>query len=166
MAILRVVRYPHPILRAVCKPVPTVDENIKRLIVDMRETMNSHTGCVGISAPQVGVPLRIFVIDVSRKLGQKRNHGYVALVNPEITYSEGEKIAREGCLSIPELLGDVKRARRVIVNGVNVEGEEVEIPAKGLEAIAVQHEIDHLDGVLFIDRVVMLGRELIRRKGN
>jgi peptide deformylase len=165
MPILHVLRYPHPILRAKCKRVVRFDDGLKTLVADMRETMYAHTGCVGIAAPQIGYPYRLFIIDVSRKIGKKKNNGFQAFVNPTIVHSEGEKIAREGCLSIPEFLGDVKRARRVIVRAQTPEGEEFEIAASGLEAIAIQHEVDHLDGILFIDRVASLGRDLIRRKG-
>lgn len=163
MAILPVLRYPHPMLRAKCQAVNEIDDDIRTLIEDMTETMCSHQGCVGLAAPQIGVAKRVFVIDVSRKIGPKKNHGLLKLLNPVITFSEGEKIAREGCLSIPEFLGDVKRARRVILRALNEDGEEIEIPAKGLESIALQHEFDHLDGILFIDKVGSLGRTLIRR---
>jgi peptide deformylase len=142
----------------------TVNDEIRRIINDMIDTMYASPGCVGVAAPQVGYPFRIFVIDVSRKIGPKKNHGLLALVNPIIIYSEGEKITREGCLSIPDFLGNVKRARKLIVRGLNPEGEQVEILSQGLEAIAVQHEIDHLNGVLFIHRVSSLTVDLVRRK--
>ncbi|MCH8029366.1 MAG: peptide deformylase [Candidatus Dadabacteria bacterium] len=164
MAILPVLRYPHPALRAKCKAVEDTNDEIRTLFEDMTETMCAYPGCVGLAAPQVGVVKRLFVIDVSRKIGPKKNHGLLKLLNPVITYSEGEKISREGCLSIPEFLGDVKRARRVILRALDESGEEIEVPAKGLEAIAIQHELDHLDGILFIDKVSSLGRNLIRRE--
>jgi peptide deformylase len=164
MAILPALKYPHPVLRARSKPVSEINEEIRRIINDMTETMYASPNCVGIAAPQVGYPLRMFVMDVSRKMGPKKNHGLVALINPVIIYSEGEKLTREGCLSIPDFLGNVKRAQIVIVRGLSPEGKEIEILSKGLEAIAVQHEIDHLEGVLFIHRVSSLSTDLIRRK--
>jgi peptide deformylase len=164
MAILPVLKYPHSILRNQSKPVVEINQEIQSIVNDMIETMYASPGCVGVAAPQVGYGLRIFVIDVSRKIGSKKNHGLVALINPVIVYSEGEKSIREGCLSIPDFLGNVRRARRVIVRGLNPEGEGVEILSQGLEAVAVQHEVDHLDGVLFIHRVSSLATDLVRRK--
>src|SRR3989304_2162712 len=117
-----------------------------------------------VAAPQVGYPLRIFVIDVSRKIGPKKNHGLLAIINPVLIYAEGEKMTKEGCLSIPAFLGNVKRATNVIVRGLNPEGNKVEVLSQGLEAIAIQHEVDHLNGVLFIHRVSSLASDLVRRK--
>ncbi len=164
MTILPVLRYPNPILRVKSELVEKVNQEIQRIIGDMIDTMYASPGCVGVAAPQVGYPLRIFVIDVSTKAGPKKNHGLLVVINPVIVYVEGEKIIREGCLSIPDFLGNVKRARRTILRGINQEGEGVEILSQGLEAIAVQHEIDHLDGVLFIHRVNSVGTDLTRRK--
>ncbi|MCI0454879.1 MAG: peptide deformylase [Candidatus Dadabacteria bacterium] len=164
MPTLPVLRYPHQTLRARSLEVDNVNDEIRRIITDMIDTMYASPGCVGVAAPQVGYPLRIFVIDVSRKIGPKKNHGLLALVNPVVAYSEGEKITREGCLSIPDFLGNVKRARKLIVMGINPEGKEVEILSQGLEAIAFQHEIDHLNGVLFIHRISSLTGDLVRRK--
>jgi peptide deformylase len=164
MTILPVLRYQNPILRAKSELVEKVNQEIQRIIGDIIETMYASPGCVGVAAPQVGYPLRIFVIDVSRKTGPKKNHGLLVFINPVIVYAEGEKIIREGCLSIPDFLGNVKRARITILRGINREGEGVEILSQGLEAIAVQHEIDHLDGVLFIHRVNSVGTDITRRK--
>ncbi|HEX3036416.1 MAG TPA: peptide deformylase [Thermodesulfobacteriota bacterium] len=164
MSVLPALKYPHQILRAKSMSVSEINEEIRQIIRDMTETMYASPGCVGIAAPQVGFRLRIFVMDVSRKVGSRKNHGLVTLINPEIIYREGEKITREGCLSIPGFLGNVKRARRVIVKGLNPDGKEVEILSRDLEAIAVQHEVDHLDGMLFIHRVSSLTTDLIRRK--
>ncbi len=164
MVILPVLKYPHQILRTRSESISKVDHEVRRLINDMIETMYVSPGCVGVAAPQVGYPLRIFVVDVSRRIGPKKNHGLLALINPSVMYSEGEKVAKEGCLSIPDFLGNVKRARRIIVRGLNPEGNEVEILSQGLEAIAIQHEVDHLNGVLFIHRVSSLAADLVRRK--
>ncbi len=164
MAVLPALKYPHPTLRVKSSPVLEITGEIRQIINDMIETMYASTNCVGIAAPQVGYPLRMFVMDVSRKIGPKKNHGLIALINPVLFYSEGEKITREGCLSIPDFLGNVKRSRTVIINGLNKEGQEVQILSVGLEAIAMQHELDHLDGMLFIHRVSSLGTDLVRRK--
>lgn len=164
MAVLPALKYPHPTLRAQSSLVLGINEEIRRIINDMTETMYASPSCVGIAAPQVGYSLRMFVMDVSRKTGPKKNHGLVALINPILVYAEGEKITREGCLSIPDFLGNVKRARRVIVKGFNPEGREVEILSTGLEAIAMQHEVDHLEGMLFIHRVSSLSTDLVRRR--
>jgi peptide deformylase len=164
MASLPVLKYPHQILRTMSESVLKVDDGIRRIVNDMIETMYASPSCVGVAAPQVGYPLRIFVIDVSRKIGPKKNHGLLAMINPVLIYAEGEKITKEGCLSIPDFLGNVKRARNVIVRGLNPEGNEVEVLSQGLEAIAIQHEVDHLNGVLFIHRVSSLASDLARRK--
>ncbi|MGQ0793766.1 MAG: peptide deformylase [Deltaproteobacteria bacterium] len=161
---LTVIKYPHPALRAPSKPVGEITAEIRDLIDGMTETMYASPACVGVAAPQVGHSLRIFVMDVSRKIGAKKNHGLVRIINPVIVYSEGEKFSREGCLSLPDFLGNVKRAQIVIARGLTPEGREIEIAAKGLEAIAIQHEIDHLDGMLFIHRIGSLGTDLVRRK--
>ncbi|MGH7908429.1 MAG: peptide deformylase [Thermodesulfobacteriota bacterium] len=164
MASLPVLKYPHRILRTMSESVLKVDDGIRRIVNDMIETMYALPGCVGVAAPQVGYPLRIFVIDVSRKIGPKKNHGLLAMINPVLIYAEGEKMTKEGCLSIPDFLGNVKRARNVIVRGLNSEGNEVEVLSQGLEAIAIQHEVDHLNGVLFIHKVSSLASDLVRRK--
>ncbi|HEX9831019.1 MAG TPA: peptide deformylase [Thermodesulfobacteriota bacterium] len=164
MAVVSPLKYPHPTLRAKCKAVLEINEEIRRIINDMTETMYASRSCVGIAAPQVGYPVRIFVMDVSRKIGQKKNHGLLAIINPVVIYAEGEKITREGCLSIPDFLGNVKRARRTIVRGLDPNGRQVEILSTGLEAIAIQHEVDHLDGMLFIHRVSSLSTDLVRRR--
>jgi len=164
MASLPVLKYPHQILRTMSESVLKVDDGIRRIVNDMIETMYASPSCVGVAAPQIGYPLRIFVIDVSRKIGPKKNHGLLAMINPVLIYAEGEKITKEGCLSIPDFLGNVKRARNVIVRGLNPEGNEVEVLSQGLEAIAIQHEVDHLNGVLFIHRVSSLASDLVRRK--
>lgn len=164
MAILPVLKYPHPVLRAKSELVGEVNQEIRQIIGDMLQTMYASPGCVGIAAPQVGYPLRIFAIDVSRKIGPKKNHGLLIFVNPAMVYAEGEKVTREGCLSISDFLGNVKEGKENYYKGINQGGEDVEILSQGLEAIAVQHEIDHLDGVLFIHRVGSLGTDLFRRK--
>ncbi len=163
MAIRDVVLYPDPVLRRVCEPIKNINGSTVSLIDDLVETMCSAPHGVGISAPQVGESQRIVVVDVSRNRRYKRkNHGLIELINPKIVHQEGEKITREGCMSLPDYVAFVKRARYVVVRGWDRNEREIEIEAKNLEAVALQHEIDHLDGVLFIDRIASAS-ELICR---
>lgn len=143
MAIYRIVLYGDEILRQKCPPVTKINRNILKLLDNMRDTMYDARG-VGLAAPQVGVPKRVIVVDTG--------DGLVELINPEITDAQGEETDVEGCLSFPDLVGDVTRAQRVRVRGLNRHGEEVTYEATGYQARAFQHEIDHLDGILFIDR--------------
>jgi peptide deformylase len=132
-------------------PVSKVDEQIQRLIKDMFETMYVHEG-IGLAATQIGVNKRVIVLDVSAS--QPQDSVPVALVNPEIVGSDGATVvAAEGCLSVPGVCGEVSRPETVIVNGLNEKGEPVTLCVGGIMARALQHEIDHLDGVLFIDRI-------------
>jgi peptide deformylase len=134
-----------PRLRVKCPRVPKVDDSIRQLIDDMVDTMRDAPG-IGLAAPQVGVLLRVIVCEVDDSLH--------VLVNPEIVRSEGEELGIEGCLSIPGYVGDVKRASRVTVKGKNRNGKDIRVKAEGLLARCLQHEIDHVDGVLFTDRLV------------
>jgi peptide deformylase len=134
-----------PRLRVKCPRVPKVDDSIRQLIDDMVDTMRDAPG-IGLAAPQVGVLLRVIVCEVDESLH--------VLVNPEIVRSEGEELGIEGCLSIPGYVGDVKRASRVTVKGKNRNGKDIRVKAEGLLARCLQHEIDHVDGVLFTDRLV------------
>jgi peptide deformylase len=143
MAVREIVRYGDDILRVKCKPVAKVSKETKALIEDMIETMKKASG-LGLAAPQVRIPQRLFVYDIGE--------GPAALINPEIVEAEGAELGVEGCLSIPRLQGEVSRATRVLVSGWNREGKGVKIEATDLLARVFQHEIDHLDGILFIDR--------------
>ncbi len=145
MAIMEIVKEGDPLLRQKSEPVGQVTKRIRKLIKDMLETMNSADG-VGLAAPQVGISQRIIVVDVGE--------GPVALINPEIEEASGKELDVEGCLSIPGTFGYVERAQQVTVAGLNESGRSVRIRAEGLFARALQHEIDHLEGVLFIDRAV------------
>ncbi|MEA2646164.1 MAG: peptide deformylase [Chloroflexota bacterium] len=131
-------------LRTKCPRVPRIDDFVRHLIDDMVDTMRDAPG-IGLAAPQVGVLLRVIVCEVDENLH--------VLVNPEIVRAEGEQVADEGCLSIPGYLGEVKRAMKVVVKGKNRNGKDVRIKAEGLLARCFQHEIDHVDGVLFTDRL-------------
>lgn len=143
MAVLEIAKYGEPVLRVRCKPVERVTEETRKLIADMMETMHAAAG-VGLAAPQVRVPLRLFVYDVGE--------GPDVIINPELVRREGEVAATEGCLSIPRLQGEVVRAEKVLVRGLDRHGKKVRIAAEEWLARVFQHEMDHLDGVLFIDR--------------
>jgi len=156
MAILEIKEYGEEVLREKSLPVKEITPEILNLIRDMAETMYVASG-VGLSAPQVGVLKRIIVID-----GQEE--GLIALINPKIVRREGEVIAEEGCLSFPEIYSEVKRSSRVTVEALNQKGERIEITKEGLIARALQHEIDHLDGILFIDKVGKTKRQILLNK--
>jgi peptide deformylase len=160
MAILEIVKYPHPVLKKKCEPVGEIDEEVRKLIDDMRETMYGASG-VGLAACQVGVSRRVIVLDVSPMDPQ---HSFLALINPEIISEEGEVDHEEGCLSVPDYLEKIKRKEKVCVKGLSPEGMEVEINGDGIFAIALQHEIDHINGILILDRVSQLKREIYRNK--
>jgi len=145
MAILPIRAVPDPILRQKSKRVRVIDGSIQRLIGDMIETMHAASG-VGLAAPQVGVPLRVIVIGIPEGEG-------ITLINPEIVRRTGERLVTEGCLSIPGYFGEVKRAQSVRVKGHNLSGKEIRIKAEELLAQALEHEIDHINGVLYIDHL-------------
>jgi peptide deformylase len=136
---------PDPVLRQKAKRVRTIDGTIKKLIANMRETMHAAPG-VGLAAPQVGIPLRVIVIGIPEEED-------LALVNPQIVRKTGERVVNEGCLSIPGYIGEIKRAESVTAKGRDPSGKELRIKAQGLLAQALEHEIDHLNGVLYIDHL-------------
>ncbi|MEX2394720.1 MAG: peptide deformylase [Actinomycetota bacterium] len=146
MAVLPIRMYPDPVLREPTAAVEVVDDDVRKLIADMGETMRAAPG-IGLAAPQVGVQRRVFVYALSEE------DEIVGVVNPEIVVREGEVTDVEACLSIPGVSADVTRAQRVVVRGLDANGDEIEIDATDLEARCMQHEIDHLDGVLYIDRL-------------
>ncbi|HEX3032369.1 MAG TPA: peptide deformylase [Bacillota bacterium] len=143
MAVYQIVEIGDPILREKARPVPRVGDNINKLLTNMADTMYAENG-VGLAAPQIGVSKQVVVIDVGE--------GLLELINPEIISMEGQETDTEGCLSVPDLVGEVTRAYRVVVKGLNRNGEEINVEAEGLLARACQHEIDHLNGVLFVDK--------------
>lgn len=144
MATYKVVEKEDPILRKISKEVPKITPNVLKLISNMLETMYEYNG-VGLAAPQVGVLKRIIVVDIG--------DGPIALINPEILERSGSQIGQEGCLSCPDMWGDVDRAQYIKIKGITPEGEEVIFEAEDYLARALQHECDHLDGILFIDKV-------------
>ena len=163
MAKLKVYEYPHPVLKQKAEKVAKVDDKIRSFLDDMLETMYDAAG-VGLAAPQVGVSKRIVVIDVAHPdEGEERNPIY--LVNPEIIWhSDEESCQYEGCLSVPDQSAEVSRYKQVRVQYLDYNGKETEIMAEGLLAIALQHEIDHLDGILYIDRISRLKRQMLLKK--
>ena len=147
MAVHEVLTRENPRLRVKAHKVPRVDDSVRRLMDDMVETMLAHNG-VGLAATQIGVSLRVIVMKVDNQL--------YTLANPDIVRRSGEQTGYEGCLSVPGLIGEVTRADKVTLKGLNRNGKEVRIKGEGLLARAMQHEIDHLDGVLFVDRLTSL----------
>jgi peptide deformylase len=157
--------YPHPLLKEVCRKVSVIDREISALIEDLVDTMRAGPGSVGVAAPQIGVTRRLCVVDVSAsRQGRENTHGLLVLVNPEIINREGAAVMREGCMSVPDYTGDVERSTSVTVRFLDQTGDPREITASGFEAVAIQHEMDHLDGVLFLDRIASLKTGLFRRK--
>lgn len=163
MFILDILKYPDPFLKTKAKPVTKVDDETKKLIGDMIETMYAARG-IGLAATQVGVNKRVAVLDVPDCEDYQKGKNLLAIINPEIVSYEGEIEYEEGCLSIPGFTAEVKRFSSVVVTGLDKNGNALEINAGGLLAIALQHEIDHLNGMLFIDRLSKLKREMIKRK--
>src|SRR3990172_6828113 len=163
--ILTIIKYPDPFLKTHAQRVESVDDSVRKLIDDMIETMYYARG-IGLASVQVGDPRQVVVLDVPDEDENERAKGknLIALVNPEIVSSEGETIYEEGCLSVPGVTADVERFSRLKVRALDREGRPFEVSAEGLFAIALQHEIDHIDGVLFIDRLSRLKREMIKRK--
>jgi peptide deformylase len=155
MALRDVITYPHPMLRKRSQKIAAVTEDVRRLIDDMAETMYAQRG-VGLAAVQIGVHQRVITVDVGE--------GLLALINPEVLDRSGETQMEEGCLCLPGVIVEVDRSERVTVRGLNEKGEEVTLPAEGLLARALQHEIDHLDGILIVDKVSRLKRELLTSK--
>ena len=148
MALRQIREVGDELLRKKSRPVDVVDDKIRQLIEDMYETMKSADDGIGIAAPQVGVLKRIVVID----LGEEGDGHVYKLINPVIIKQKGEQVCREGCLSVPGVTGDVIRPKEVVVEALDENGKPIKIKAKDLLAICLSHEIDHLDGVLFIDK--------------
>ena len=146
MAVLLIRTVPDPVLRQKTKRIRTIDKSVKKLIADMLETLHAEEGRAGLAAPQVGVSLRTAVIGIP-------DEEDIILINPEIVRKKGERLVSEGCLSVPGYVGRIKRAESVTAKGRDISGKEIRIRAEGLLAQALEHEIDHLDGVLYVDHV-------------
>lgn len=162
MPLLPIVNYPDPILLSVGEPVGGDEFNgdLETLVSNMFETMEKAGG-VGLAAPQVGISNRLFVMDTPREDGERERH---VLVNPEIIHIEGEQVGDEGCLSFPGLFQVVKREMRVIARARDIKGDEFELDVANLAARCILHETDHCDGIVFLDRMTPLKRELAKRK--
>ena len=160
MSLLRIHHYPDPVLKQRAVPVTSFDAGLRELASDMLDTMYAAPG-VGLAAPQVGISRRLIVLDCSAKDEERQP---LVAVNPEIVVREGECCEEEGCLSVPEYYANVVRSERIRVRFQDLEGTEREVAADGLWAICFQHEIDHLDGILFVDRLSPLKRGLFRKK--
>jgi peptide deformylase len=160
MAVLEILKYPHPTLKKRSKEVERIDEGIKSLIRDMVKTMYEANG-IGLAACQIGVPQRVIVLDVSPIDPQQ---SFFAMINPEIISQEGEIDHEEGCLSVPDCFEKVKRKEKICVRGISPEGKEMEVAGEGILAFALQHEIDHLNGILILDRMSYLKRGMYRNK--
>ena len=157
-----ILLYPDPILKTPAAPVLPGDPVITPIIQDMLDTLQASPG-VALAAPQIGRLVRIIVVDVSRKKGEA-GHGLVVLLNPCLKNQERGRIIREGCLSVPDYTGNVLRYEQTVVEGFSPEGTPVTLIASGFEALAFQHELDHLNGMLFLDRIQSLDTDLFRRK--
>lgn len=166
MVALEVLTYPNPSLKQVCDPVERFDAELREFIEVLEATRQAGPAAVGIAAPQVGRLQRIVIVDVSKARFPVPNHGHLVLINPEITRWEGHEIGREGCLSVPDYTGNVLRAQRIALRAQTANGQARTFDMEGFEARAVQHEIDHLDGLLFLDRVVSRRTDVFRRKGH
>jgi peptide deformylase len=158
-----VLQLPHPVLAAPCSSVGEVDDMARAVARDLLDTMRGSSHSVGVAAPQIGVSLRVCCIDVSGHPKAKSCHGEVVLFDPVVVTSSGPEVGREGCMSVPELTGDVARATSLLVRGLGLDGELHDYEVDAFEARAFQHELDHLDGLLFLDRVVAHDRVFRRR---
>lgn len=158
MAKLEILRYPDKRLRQIAKPVTEFNGALRSLTVNMAQTMYDAPG-IGLAAVQVNVPLRVVVIDIS-----ENKSDLMVLINPQIIQQQGSAIHQEGCLSVPEIYADVERAEQVTITSLDLDGNELTIEADDLLAVCIQHEIDHLDGKVFVDYLSRMKQERIRRK--
>ncbi len=163
MALLEILQYPDKRLKQACDEVVLFDETLRTFIADLEETMRAGPGGVGIAAPQVGRLEQIALVDVSAKKKIK-HHGRLVLINPEIIEWQGSVVGREGCMSVPDFTGNVIRAETITLEAQDESGERQRYEMEGYEARAVQHELDHLKGMLFLDRLVSRRSDLFKRK--
>ncbi|MGV3720799.1 MAG: peptide deformylase [Actinomycetota bacterium] len=162
MAVREVLLYPHPVLKQKCEPLDPLSELGRSVATDLVDSLDSGPG-VGLAAPQIGLPYRAILVDATRSL-RHTGQGRFLMFNPVIQAASGQQVMREGCLSIPEYTGNVTRALDIVVDGLDREGQPVRIAATGFEAVVFQHEIDHLDGILFLDRITNARKDLFKRK--
>ncbi len=164
MPVRSIIVYPDPQLKLVSEPVDPLSDDLTSLIEDLIDTMNDAPGCVGVAAPQIGVKKRVMVIDASRNKRVESNLGFRIVINPILVNQTGDVIAREGCLSLPDLTANVKRAKEIELDALNERFESTRLAASDFEARLILHEIDHFDGILFLDRVASLKTDVFRRK--
>ncbi len=164
MAVREIITLPDPILKQPAEPVEEITPKIKQLFTNLSDTTDASPG-FALAAPQIGVLKRVICVDVDQaKRDSPTNHGKVILYNPQVEEGKDPVINREGCLSIPSYTGDVRRFQEIEVSGYNLEGEKLTLNSQGWEAVAFQHEIDHLDGILFLDRITSIEDDLFHRK--
>jgi peptide deformylase len=164
MAAREVLVYPDPRLKEIAEEVTEMNDYIRQVIADLTDTMEMSGHSTGIAATQIGEPVRIVVADASNNKKCENHHGRLVLINPEIVKWEGMLQFREGCMSVPDYTGNVNRARKILMKYQDENFEHKVIEAEGFEAVLLQHETDHLDGTLFIDRVISKRTDLFRRK--
>lgn len=166
MTVLDIITYPDARLKQIAEEVKTFDLKLTNFIQDLEDTMASGPSGVGIAATQVGMMQRIVIVDVSSypRLKKAKHHGHLILINPEIIEWQGMKKGREGCMSVPDFTGNVIRAENIVLSALDENGKQQQYEMEGFEARAVQHEIDHLDGLLFLDRLVSRRNDLFERK--
>lgn len=161
MSIRKIFQYPEPVLREETKTISDFDDNLKQLVDDMAETMYDAPG-IGLAAPQIGESLKLIVVDISKDREDEQE--FMAMVNPKIVEHEGFQLDEEGCLSVPELTAKVKRFKKITVSYQDLEGNDMEMVTEDRFAVVLQHEIDHLNGILFIDHLSSLKRNLYKKK--
>ena len=165
MPVRPVVLYPDPRLKQQCAAVNDITDSIRNSANDLLETMNAGPPrTVGIAAPQIGAMDRIVIVDSSRNPKYQGSHGLLILVNPVITSFEGQQTFREGCLSLPDYTANISRHWSVTIDALSLDGRTVHFDAEGFEAVVLQHEIDHIDGILFLDRVANIKTDLFHRR--
>jgi peptide deformylase len=162
MALREIVKFPDPRLKEVSKPIVEIDDDLRDLARDMIEVMYDEPG-IGLAAPQVASQVRMFVIDTEWTDEENDRHPQV-VINPELSEPEGSIVWEEGCLSVPDYTANVERAAMITLRGMDLDGNPIEERAEGLRAVCIQHEVDHLDGILFIDRISRLKRSLYVKK--
>ena len=161
MTLLKIREYPDPILRRETKQITVFDEKLQKLAADMADTMFDAPG-VGLAAPQIGEALKFIVVDTARQTGNEKS--YLAMVNPVITHAEGKQVDEEGCLSVPELTSNVQRFKKITVSYQDLQGNPQEMTVEDRFAVVLQHEIDHINGILFLDHLSSLKRALYKKK--
>lgn len=164
MAVREVLKYPNDLLKQEAVEVTELNDEIKNIITDLKDTMLDAGHSTGIAAPQIGKLYRIITIDASLNKKCKENHGFMVMINPEIIEHSGMLTSREGCMSVPDYTGNVTRAESIIVSYFDENMQQNVLESSGFEAILIQHETDHLNGMLFIDRVISKRTDLFKRK--